>query len=198
MALRNKHVAISDICLGCCNNPEDTFYALVKCPLAKDVWKLSALGDLSVVVNSFRDWWILVFQRQNMEELNKTAMFLWSIWNSRNDLVWNRRKRSSYWIFNAALQSLIQWQQTRVPSVPQGLHRVVSSAPRWKKPEASWVKCNIDAALFNQFQCIGVDCIIRDEYGVMISARNAKLKGPLDPANELQGSIELVEVSWVK
>ena len=107
MALRNKHVAISDICLGCSNDLKDIFHALVKCLLAKDVWKLSALGDLNVQADSFRDWWKLIFQRQNMDELNMTAMILWSIWNSRNDLIWNRRRKSSNWIFHAALHTLI-------------------------------------------------------------------------------------------
>ena len=50
-----------------------------KYPLAKDVWKLSDLGDLSEVVDSFRDWWKLVVQRQNMEELNMIAMLLWRL-----------------------------------------------------------------------------------------------------------------------
>ena len=36
--------------------------------------------------------------------------------------------------------------------------------------------------MFNQFQCIGVGCVIRDENGVMITARNAKIHGLLDPA----------------
>ena len=87
MTLKNKHVTIFYICLGCFNIPEDTFHALVKCPLAKDVWKLSDLGDLSEVVDSFRDWWKLVVQRQNMEELNMTTMLLLSLWNSRNELI---------------------------------------------------------------------------------------------------------------
>ena len=108
VALRKKHVTISDICLGCSNVSKDTFHALVKCPLAKDVWKLTDLGDLSEVVDSFRDWWKLAVQRQNMGELNMTAIILWSLWNSRNELILNGRRKSSSWTFNAALHTLIQ------------------------------------------------------------------------------------------
>ena len=117
-----------------------------------------------------------------MDELNMIAMFLWSLWNSRNDLIWNRWRKSSNWIFHAALHTFIQWQQARVPLVPQRSHKDVSSSLQWKKPKLGWVKCNIDAAMFNQFQCIRVDCVIRDVNGVMITAKNAKIHGLLDPA----------------
>ena len=79
MALRKKHVTIFDICPGCSNVLEDTFHTSVKCPMVKDVWKLTDLGVLSEVVDSFRDWWKLAVQRQNMEELNMTTMILWSL-----------------------------------------------------------------------------------------------------------------------
>ena len=116
-----------------------------------------------------------------MDELNMIAMILWSLWNSRNDLIWNRWRKSSNWIFHAAFHTLIQWQQARVPPVPQRSHKDVSSSLRWKKPKPGWVKCNIDAAMFNQFQCIRIGYVIKYENGVIITVRNAIIRGPLDP-----------------
>ena len=179
------------------NIPQDTFHTLVKCPLAKDVWKLSDLGDLSEVVDSFRDWWKLVVQRQNMEELNMTTMLLLSLWNSRNELIWNGRRKSSSWTFNAAIHTLIQWQHARLHPIPQGLNRAISSPVRWTKPASSWVKCNIDAAVFNQIQCIGIGCVVRDENGAMVIARNERIRGMLDPAiAEVMSCREAL--SWLK
>ena len=49
-----------------------------------------------------------------------------------------------------------------------------------QKPVFGWLKCNIDAAIFNSDQCTGYGFIIRDENGSLVGAKNGKTQGLLD------------------
>ena len=53
---------------------------------------------------------------------------------------------------------------------------------RWIRPEPGWLKCNIDAAIFNQQDYIGTGWVIRNEDGAMVAAKNGILHGFIDPA----------------
>ena len=68
---------------------------------------------------------------------------------------------------------------------------------RWTKPEAGWLKCNVDAAIFNQEGYIGFGCVIRNEEGVKVAAKNGILYGVLDPAMAEAMSCREV-LSWLK
>ena len=62
---------------------------------------------------------------------------------------------------------------------------------KWCKPNQSWLKCNIDAVIFKDDQSVGFGCIIRDDIGSMIAAKNGKIMGCVDPL--------LAEaMSWIK
>ena len=77
------------MCLVCNRNPEDIVHALVKYPLARSVWCQTPLGDLSVSVNNFANWWQQVMRQQRTEKACMSTMIVWSIWNNHNNLLWN-------------------------------------------------------------------------------------------------------------
>ena len=68
---------------------------------------------------------------------------------------------------------------------------------KWQKPNEGWFKCNVDAALLNQYNQIGYGCVIRDDQGEFIAARNGVLNGPMNPA--LAKALSCKEaLSWLK
>lgn len=68
---------------------------------------------------------------------------------------------------------------------------------KWSPPSQGWVKVNIDAAMFGDIGCTGIGCVIRDENGVFIRARNQKIAANLQPREaEAVGLREAL--SWVK
>ena len=90
-----------------------------------------------------------------------------------------------------------QWQQARIVNYQNLQRREENLQQRWKKLENGWLKCNMDATLFNQQGKIGFGCIIRDENGALVAARNDLLKGPMIPA--IAEAICCKEsLSWIK
>ena len=58
---------------------------------------------------------------------------------------------------------------------------ISTRCPKWCKLDQGWLKCNIDAAIFQDDQSAGFGCIIRDDTGSMIGAKNGKILGCVDP-----------------
>lgn len=52
---------------------------------------------------------------------------------------------------------------------------------RWEKPQDSWVKINIDAALLEDVGCIGFGCVVRGADGQFIMAMHRKQGGLTSP-----------------
>ena len=197
MALRSRHVEVSAMCPVCNGSPEDTLHALVKCPRVRSIWNQSLLGDLSGSINCFSSWWQLVKSRQKPEEVCMTAMVAWSIWNNRNDIVWNGKSKNDRALLNSAQDSLLQWQMG-CDSQNDNSHKGEENAIKtWKKPETGWLKCNVDAATFHQQGLSGFGCVIRDEKGSFIAAKNGLLVGFFDPfLAEIMSCREVL--SWLK
>ena len=126
-----------------------------------------------------------------------TTMTVWNLWNNRNNLVWNNKSSGASGIISLAADSLSQWQHARSLSVSQRRMSIPNIAIRWTKPEAGWHKCNVDAAVFSHENCIGIGCIVRDEDGLMVAAKNSKVRGDADPA--IAEAISCREaLSWLK
>ena len=67
----------------------------------------------------------------------------------------------------------------------------------WEKPQASWVKCNTDGAVFSTAQKLGYGWVVQDEKGQMIVASGRSFARPLDGA--LAEAISVREaLSWLK
>ena len=56
----------------------------------------------------------------------------------------------------------------------------MTAVTRWAPPPCGFVKCNVDAAVFDEEGKVGYDFIVRDCEGNMIMARNRCKRGPKD------------------
>ena len=197
VALRSRRVYVTSHCPVCRNAPEDTIHALVKCYQAKQVWRLTPVGDISSVVHSFVDWWRQILKKQNMDVVVQVAMTLWSIWKGRNDLIWKGIVSKTNQIIYNAGNFLAQWQYAKLKDQTMGTSVEIEPCFKWSKPVQGWLKCNVDAAVFKADNSIGFGCIIRDERGAMIAARNGMMGGSSDPL--LAEALSCKEaLSWIK
>lgn len=96
------------------------------------------------------------------------------------------------------LDLLHQWQATKrtnssqVTSHPQGLAAVV----HWTRLDASYVKCNIDAVLFNDGK-FEIGCCIRNAAGAFVKAKTVCFNGnPQSHKAEALGL--LVAIHWLQ
>ncbi|XP_075645207.1 uncharacterized protein LOC142616208 [Castanea sativa] len=68
---------------------------------------------------------------------------------------------------------------------------------RWIPPSSPWYKINVDAAVFNQLNSVGVGALIRDHEGLVAAAMSKHLPLPLGPL-EAEGKAmdEAVSFAW--
>ena len=134
VALRSRRVDVASHCPVCRNVPEDTFHALVKCYQAKQVWRLTPVGDIFGVVHSFVDWWRQILKKQNMDVVVQVAMTLWSIWKGRNDLIWKGIVSKANQIIYNAGNFLAQWQYAKLKDQMMGTSVEIEPCLKWSKP----------------------------------------------------------------
>ena len=108
-----------------------------------------------------------------------SAMIVWSIWNNRNDLVWNENRKQDALVIRTVHDSVIQCQLACANHHTGSQISVEDKVHTWRKPV--WLKCNVDVAIFNQKCCIGHGCVLKNRQGLLVAAKNGLMHGPLDP-----------------
>lgn len=139
-----------------CNAYDKTItHALQECSFATSCWISSAVGFFGYCI-SFLAWLEAIFSRYSKENCQLAAMICWRIWIHRTDHLWNHRTGSALQVLNSAGQILFQWQTIRKHHffINADTNRVGHGAICWEKPCFGWLKCNVDASIFNaQVQC---------------------------------------------
>ncbi|WCJ44078.1 hypothetical protein M5689_024770 [Euphorbia peplus] len=126
----------------------------------------------------------------------KVALLCWSLWNNRNNVVWNR-KSSLAGVIMQAVKSLFEaWKAAQV-----GGSVVVQSAVQpyvvWVRPPPGMLKMNVDAALFSNPISVGFGFVLRDENGAFMAAKNGGFLWNSDPS--LVEALSIREaLSWIK
>lgn len=90
--LRSKHVQVNNTCPVCNKKPESIFHALLQCKVATTCWKIFKRGIRTGEHMKFAEWLELNLIDQSRESKAKIVTLCWSIWRSRNDLVWSKRR----------------------------------------------------------------------------------------------------------
>ena len=106
-------------------------------------------------------------------------MMLWSIWKSRNQVVWNNKTACVRNIVNSARSLLVQWQQAQARKMIQVNWNVVrlQGALKWIPPQENWYKLNIDASCSASNRKMGYGGILRNNLGEVIGAFTGPLCG---------------------
>ncbi|XP_048502624.1 uncharacterized protein LOC125498460 [Beta vulgaris subsp. vulgaris] len=117
--LAARGISISDDCPSRALESETCQHLFRLCPLATVAWRISQLGIISNSVSyvSFQDWliaWILYFYNldgYSGERLPKFLATLWTIWQCRNNLVFNNINPDGN-ILHTMLQQVMQQHVT--------------------------------------------------------------------------------------
>ncbi|KAL8107325.1 hypothetical protein AgCh_023940 [Apium graveolens] len=110
-----------------------------------------------------------IFSAGTKDQSVLVAVLCWSLWNRRNKWVWDKIDMSVFGTKAAALNLLADWRKAQMEE--NKYKPVVSSRSRqWKKPQAGWVKINVDAAIFAATKSTSIGGVIRDENGEFLRA----------------------------
>ena len=77
-----------------CQSDETVEHLFISCPFAKNIWRLirftySIIPPVNIA-NMFGDWLVGVENKTKAHICIGVCAFLWTIWNCRNDIVFNK------------------------------------------------------------------------------------------------------------
>ncbi|XP_062101909.1 uncharacterized protein LOC133809260 [Humulus lupulus] len=199
MQLSLKHVDIEMNCPYCPFEPESITHCLINCPFVHNCWRRSGLAVESPFLGSFGNWLDHCLRDKDESECQKIASLLWSIWRTRNNLVWHHKKMSPASVVFLSSSMLNQWIQAQNKiEVPLAAFLTdADGADTWQKPSAGGIKINVDTAIFSNFGSFSYACIARNEAGNPIEAITSCKQGSMSPElAEVMGIREAL--SWIK
>ncbi|XP_057247591.1 uncharacterized protein LOC130589950 [Beta vulgaris subsp. vulgaris] len=169
--LSRRGCVVDNICPMCGSDVETPFHALVLCPSAQVVWKISPLRLVfkEGMGTSIMEWVACLILKYTDEAW--WALFwslLWGIWLARNSWVFENRKLDAMTVVERAQCRVGEFQEA------QDNDKVASlvcrgGENRWKAPSDGWFKVNSDAAVFED-GTIGCGGIMRDWLGEVMAA----------------------------
>ena len=171
--LQQKRVNVQNICPVCQEEVETIEHTLVNCRNARQCWIIMFPGIQLQVVNCFKSWLKLMFDNISSSKHADVVTLCWSIWRSRNDVVWNQRHTKVTKTVADARQYLIQWKITQTGSYVTPLQPLVEGdgALVWVKPQPNKIKVSVDAAVFDDRGGVGFGLVARDSDGQLIEAK---------------------------
>lgn len=115
-ALIEKRVEISNLCCWCRMADEDARHTLFQCTFASSVWVSMGMShwiqprqDESMLEHFKR-----LFATGSTEQCVMLMLICWSIWNRRNNWLWNKVETSVFGTVNGAMNLLSDWKAAQM------------------------------------------------------------------------------------
>ncbi|KAM6544960.1 hypothetical protein CsatB_025696 [Cannabis sativa] len=115
------------------------------------------------------------------DESVEAAMVLWSIWNTRNDVVWNAKIPMMEEVIQLAKITYVDWFNAQNAAADTTKDHHEPRSDKWKAPEFPIIKVNVDGAVFPMENRFGVGLVARAASGVVIQAKTVCKLGALQP-----------------
>ncbi|CAN1768626.1 hypothetical protein LINPERHAP1_LOCUS10734 [Linum perenne] len=145
---------------------------------------------------TFRDWLLDIPNRTTPEVTQKIFMTLDAIWRERNLRVWENKSTTTRWMVRSAIEELGDWLKARGAS-QSSRELVRQECDLWHPPPGGKLKCNTDAAIFNDEGKSGGGMVLRNHQGELLSYRSIVWDGVWRPVDaECRAVIEAL--SWME
>ncbi|KAM6584005.1 hypothetical protein CsatB_011007 [Cannabis sativa] len=179
---------------------ETIFHVLLDCSFSRSCWTFSAatIPPVAGVETDFCNWFFALLDGGREDVVAEAAMVCWSIWKTRNEVLWQSKSRPALEVVKSAKHVLGQWKITKFES-PNALLATgdISSTSSWRKPDVFTVKVNVDGAIFEAQQKFGFGCVARNSSGILLEAFFASRWGCVSA--EIAEVIGIKEaLSWIK
>ena len=190
--LLRRGIPLDPICPACLTDLEDTDHIFIHCPVAKHTWDLAIAHHwlpsypFGPTQAATRDH-IHRLASHNPSLLSRVALLLWSIWKTRNALIFRNEPPKPMGTLLRAKRSWAEWKlrtsgspTTTLPhSSPINFHRSTYTQPiRWQSPAGGAVKLNCDGTKSSRGTAAGF--VLRNWKGSFILAGTRYLdKAPI-------------------
>ena len=159
-SLLRRGIHLDPVCMACSRDIESTDHIFLHCPLAQKVWDLAVahqwlpIAPFPLTTNSLREELHLLAQN-HYPCLSRVVLLLWSLWKSRNALVFRNEVTPP---MGTLLRAKRSWAEWRIRNSHSGLSSSTSSPTkspvhqtttasqliRWKLPSGGVLKLNFD------------------------------------------------------
>ncbi|KAF5442896.1 hypothetical protein F2P56_035506 [Juglans regia] len=163
--LGKKRVLSDDTCRFCLSDKEDIIHPVVNCEVVKGMWRFY-LPELILDRHlSLFEMDLQMCERNMYEKLSILFALAWGFWFRRNKFVHAQELLGLATVAENAVVLLKSYDQVRHQSRVQVLKHY-----KWKFPPAGWLKLNVDAVVFLEWDKAGVGAVLRDENGSILMA----------------------------
>jgi ribonuclease HI len=171
--LSKRGVPCSESCVSCDLLAESHMHIFFVCYKAMACWNLLGIGDiiqeLLYSANSFQHMLFDLFSKLHDQQKQLAAMTLWSLWKSRNLLLWDDSDTTPILTITRAQDVLHEWSCVQKAKHPT--HHD-DQLPSWEKPPHGSIKCNVDAALLNGNSVMCYGLCFRDSSGNLLFGKS--------------------------
>ncbi|KAL2894806.1 hypothetical protein RDABS01_010715 [Bienertia sinuspersici] len=151
-----------------CEVEEDNLHALRDCSWVRRIWEGGKASWCKSGAASFREWFAWMSGENKYGQLEAFAIVTWSIWNARNDLIFEDQYCSPEACCNKAMDLLQEFQRVNNTALNHERRRTEA---KWQPPRDDVIKVNFDAAISTEFDRVGLGIIGRDVGGKVIFAK---------------------------
>uniref|UniRef100_A0A803QB69 RNase H type-1 domain-containing protein n=1 Tax=Cannabis sativa TaxID=3483 RepID=A0A803QB69_CANSA len=194
-----RKVPIEVTCPICHGETETILHILVDCPFSYNCWSTAAIPRVASTATSFAGWFDDGLKLWTKEDRTGAAMLCWSIWNNRNNSVWNSKQSSVEEVVSIASLNFVSWNNAQNQShiSPSGHGQQGRYIEHWTRPIDPYIKVNVDGAIFSNEECFGFGMVARTASGSVIEAVQIRKIGNWSPL--LVEAMGLKEaLSWIK
>ncbi|CAN1279947.1 Putative ribonuclease H protein At1g65750, partial [Linum perenne] len=173
MALHNRHIRVPSECGICSRELEHSWHLFLNCPFARRCWENAGLSHLVDACmqdsDSMKAWLFKLVVGANSEKIAQVVAIMSAIWRERNNRVWNDVANEPFVVVREGLEGLLNWERAKDKSAAPTA--IVTRCNDWHPPPPGKLKCNIDAALFQDSGRWGMGAVLRDASGTLLHYR---------------------------
>ncbi|XP_050203451.1 uncharacterized protein LOC126653573 [Mercurialis annua] len=153
------------------------------CSLAIDYWELAGLkigNETGMQVQAWSSCWLHSLGRNEVE---LASLICWRLWLNRNNVVWGKSGSSAAEVVGSSSHQLHVWKMARFGfgNSDENAVEALDGQTEWQCAAAGYFKVNVDAAIFSEEGKAAVGCVLRNEKGEVIQARQVGFAGVFDP-----------------
>ncbi|KAL2939333.1 hypothetical protein RDABS01_000165 [Bienertia sinuspersici] len=190
--LANKQIRNDRSCARC-GAEEDNLHALRDCSWVRRIWENEKASWCKEGATTFREWIACLSGENKYGQLEAFAMVTWSIWNARNDLIFEDHYCSPEACYNKAMDLLQEFQRVNNTALNREKRRTEA---KWQPPKDDVIKVNFDAAISTEFDRVGLGIIGRDVEGkVMFAMARTMCNKWESEMGEARAALEAIETA---
>jgi ribonuclease HI len=199
--LVQRGVPCDNKCPSCASYEENEWHCFFGCGAVQELWEQSPIWNQ---VRPYIDNAIGIVQMlfQMLEELEATtccniAMLLWVVWWKRNQVCWQGQTPTSYAVIRRAQEQYEDWTKVRKTQQNISNNSPTVEEIKWTKPPLNMLKCNVDAACYNESNRYGIAACVRDSQGRFVKAYTRWFEGKPD-ISEAEALGVLETLRWLQ